>query len=234
MNKELLRRSAALSLTFVLVLISIFSYILLNSGYAWFAKNSYSQANGMNVSVKSSAISSVGLTVHPVTKIDGASYTFTDEVADTMPMYDNDPAGINFSQYDNALVFEFTLEMTAPDSVTVEWVTNQSEINLTENNFLSNAITVCRANAEGNVAVASEPQAFVTASGGDLSKVTALQPVTFNGLAQGENKIYFVAYYNTDFLNYVAELRKTNLDIPNQMYYHNNNDISFIFSPGGT
>lgn len=225
--------------TAIALVVSVAAFFSLDKSLAWFAKNETVSSRGVSVSVTDYGISST-VQSFGVLELRDASYTFEQQLdasGELLQIYSlpiDDPESINYSKYSKALVVVLTVEVNDDKNVTVDLISKTNEINLSNNNYFSNCITVAPATyalSGGNhIATKSgETRSFVTVSGDSITKNT-LQMRFFSGEVKASEPLtlYFVIEYNRAFLDYIKDYVLANN--PGYSLINYMNDIQFVVS----
>lgn len=221
----------------IVLVFSIVALFAINGGLAWFADSDNVSANNMQVSIAGSDQITADLISYGVLAIDSANgvytYNLQEEILD-LPV--NDPAGIGYDIYLQALVVRINVHVTEATTLTLS-VDTERDISLENINWFSNvtsysyAVAAASGNNEtANVQKAAASQSFVTFPSGSTtpehsSTITLASDITVTP----ENPyIYVVIEYNQDFINYINAYLMDKQD--KVVRYSNDNDIKFVLN----
>lgn len=215
MKKRLDARLAMITISLVLIL-SIFAFILINGSAAWFADNRDVETGGMKISVKSDMDVIATLKSHPVTEINGSEYTIPSRDIESYTIPTHDPSSISYSEYKKALTVIISVDAHVDSTVTiifhrdeasgVETITTPGRLN-----YISNCIKITPATIAENGTVATKGTALATPTFVNLSAnpITKTEDITLVEHApvcgDGVNEFCFIIEYDTELLDYIEQ-----------------------------
>lgn len=243
LNSKLNARLGLIFISLVLIL-SIFAFMMLNGSLAWLSQNKNVNANSMTVSVAGGLNISADIESYPVLSIEESNgdilYTFDEDVVTAaLPLHD--PQDINYSEYLRALVVQITVDAPSGASLFLK-IAASGELTTATNNFFSNATVYSYAEAvtdsngdivPGKVKRLDAADSFVTFSAETPNIPNHKDELTLVGSGgiqvSSEEKarnIYVIIEYNEQFIDYINGILTADPQADKEVAYIN--DIKFL------
>ena len=218
------RPDARIGVVFIslVLILSIFAFMLLNDSTAWFADNKTVQGYGFDLSVNNAVGVEAGIKSYPITEINEQTGEYTiDRNAESYVLPTDDPNGISYSKYKKALAVIITIEANSDSGAVVGIFLNAASpvetiINPGLSNYISNCISITPAtlSADGKIATkkeATEEDEVVSQTFVDLSKTPVAKSSVLNigkNISVEKGKpvdLCFIIEYDSGLLFYIAE-----------------------------
>ena len=209
MNK-LLGAKIGIVLTSLTLILSIFAFSMISGSVAWLRSVTEVGASGMSVTIHNELQVTATLNSYPVSNITQSSYTADMSHGEVYELPVHDDEAIMQGDYKKALVLEIVI--TALESTHLEIVVSAeggANTVISEENFISNCISIKQATISGSVATLISPttpsqSTFVTLQSQNAVKTNQISLISTN-VSKGENKFYFVLEYDYNLINYIAD-----------------------------